>query len=142
MLQFCRQCFCFFFFAGQSRLLPCTTSPDPDLSQSVSDSQQHTVVADQRGGAQSGIKLHCISSNTKKEEKKGGSSLHFQTSNNFTGLLRGSLRLCVRLWTGELKELKQERCQQIICEVLCQLRRRKKRRHSLQVLETSQHSID
>lgn len=57
-------------FAGQSRLLPCTTSPDPDLSQSVSDSQQHTVVADLRGGAHSGIKLHCISSATTKKKKK------------------------------------------------------------------------
>lgn len=64
-------------FAGQSRLLPRTTSPDPDLSQSVSsDSQQHTVVADQRGGARSGIELHFIQKDREgereREERKGG----------------------------------------------------------------------
>lgn len=42
------------------------------------------MVADQRGGAHSGIKLHCISS--KKSEKRGGASHHFQSSNNFPGL--------------------------------------------------------
>lgn len=53
-----RRCVCFLQDNPGSSLR--TTSPDPDLSQSVSDSQQHTVVADQRGGAHSRIKLHSI----------------------------------------------------------------------------------
>lgn len=55
------------FFPGHSRLLPCTTSPDPDLSQSVSDCQQHTVVVAERGGAHGRIKLLCVSSVKKKK---------------------------------------------------------------------------
>lgn len=67
-------------FAGHCRLLPCTTSPDPDLSQILSDSRQHNTLnvealADQRGCAYSRIKLHCISFKKNRTKKRGGASI-------------------------------------------------------------------
>lgn len=58
-------------FGVLSRLLPCTTSHDPDRSQSLSLSQKHIVLLDRRDGAHSRIKRHCVSferdNNTDKE---------------------------------------------------------------------------
>lgn len=59
-------------FGGLSRLLPFTTSHDPDLSQSLSLSQKHIALLDRRDGAHSRIKLHCVSSKREKNTEKEG----------------------------------------------------------------------
>lgn len=91
----------------------CTTSPDPDLSQNVSDSQQHTVVADQRGGAHSGDKA---AFHPKKNRGKGGADIP-----PFPRVITTSPAWCADLpWlhtdrdNRELEELKAGRCQQIV----------------------------
>lgn len=93
------------------RLLPCATSHDPDLSQSLSVSQKHIVLLDRRDGARSRIKPHCVPS---KNTEKGGRIPPFS---ELQQLQRpGVLYLSGWPWlqTREHWELKQGRCQQII----------------------------